>query len=149
MLNFSPSPTNSSAFTKAVTVTVNDRPATGAWYCEKPYAGEPIQAHYRERGYWPPDSTIRVKLAIGGLSAGTGLAYAGGLTSVTFETGDAHISTVNGASLQMTVTSNNRLVNTVPVSLGAAATPTFNCIKVVMQKARTSRARTRCVRAAL
>jgi lipoprotein-anchoring transpeptidase ErfK/SrfK len=75
-----------------------------------------------------------VSAPIGGLSAGRGLVYAHTLTSVMFHTGAAHISMVNGADLRMTVTSNGRVVKTLPVSLGAAATPTYNGIKVVMQK---------------
>jgi lipoprotein-anchoring transpeptidase ErfK/SrfK len=134
VLNFSPAPTDSSAFTKAAVVTVNGQPANGAWYWEQPYAGQPIEAHYREQGYWPADSTIQVKLPIGGLSAGAGLVYSGALSSVTFQTGDAHVSVVNGQTLQMTVKDNGQLVKTLPVSLGAAKTPTFNGIKVVMQK---------------
>jgi lipoprotein-anchoring transpeptidase ErfK/SrfK len=134
VLNFSPSPTDSTAFTKAVTVTVDGQPADGAWYWEKPYADQPIQAHYRERGYWPANATIKVKLPIGGRSAGKDLAYAGALNSVTFTTGDAHVSTVDYASKELTVTSNGKVVNRFPVSLGAAATPTYNGIKVVMQK---------------
>jgi lipoprotein-anchoring transpeptidase ErfK/SrfK len=134
VLNFSPTPTNSTAFTKAVTVTVNGQPATGAWYWEKPYASQPVQAHYREQGYWPANATIQVKLPIGGLSAGTGLAFSGALNSVTFRTGDAHVSTVDASTLTMTVTDNGRTVRTIPVSLGAAKTPTFNGTKVVMQK---------------
>lgn len=134
VLNFSPAPTDSTAFTKAVTVTVNGEPANGAWYWEKPYASQPVQAHYREASYWPANSTIQVKLPIGGLSAGKGLAYSGALSSVTFRTGDAHISTVDAATLTMTVTSNGKVVNTLPVSLGASKTPTFNGTKIVMQK---------------
>ena len=134
VLNFSPSPTDSTAFAKAASVTVNGQPADGAWFWEKPYADQPIQAHYRERSYWPANATIKVKLPIGGLSAGKGLAYAGALNSVTFTTGDAHVSTVDYASKKLTVTSNGKVVNTFPVSLGAAATPTYNGIKVVMQK---------------
>jgi lipoprotein-anchoring transpeptidase ErfK/SrfK len=134
VLNFSPAPTSSVAFTKAVTVTVNGAPATGAWYWEQPYAGEPVEAHYREQAYWPANATIAVKLPIGGLSAGPGLAFSGGLSSLTFQTGDAHVSTVDASSLEMTVTDNGKLVRTIPVSLGAASTPTFNGTKVVMQK---------------
>jgi lipoprotein-anchoring transpeptidase ErfK/SrfK len=134
VLNFSPTPTDSTEFTKAVTITVNGEPATGAWYWEKPYAGQPVQAHYREQSYWPPNATIRVKLPIAGLSAGKGLAYAGALTSVTFKTGDAHVSTVDASTLSMSVTSNGQVVRTVPVSLGAARTPTYNGTKIVMQK---------------
>jgi lipoprotein-anchoring transpeptidase ErfK/SrfK len=134
VLNFSPAPTDSAQFTKAVTVTVNGRPADGAWYWEKPYADQPIQAHYREPNYWPANATIKVRLPIAGRSAGRGLAYSGALTSVTFATGDAHVSIVNNATKTMTVTNNGQLVRTVPVSLGAATTPTYNGTKVVMQK---------------
>jgi lipoprotein-anchoring transpeptidase ErfK/SrfK len=134
VLNFAPAPTDSTAFTKAVTVTVNGQPANGGWYWEKPYAGQPVQAHYREQGYWPANATVQVKLPIAGLSAGAGLAFQGLLSSITFTTGDAHISTVNASTLSMTVTDNGATVKTVPVSLGAAATPTYSGVKVVMQK---------------
>jgi lipoprotein-anchoring transpeptidase ErfK/SrfK len=134
VLNFAPAPSDSAAFTKAVTVTVNGQPADGAWYWERPYAGEPIQAHYREQRYWPADATIRVSLPIKGLSAGRGKIYSGALSSISFSTGDAHISTVDAASLSMQVRDNGRLVKTIPVSLGAAQTPTFNGVKIVMQK---------------
>ena len=134
VLSFSPAPTDATAFTKAVTVTVNGEPATGAWYWEKPYADQPIQAHYREATYWPANATIKVSLPIAGLSAGKGKAYSGALSSVTFHTGDAHISLVDAATLEMTVTDNGRVVHTMPVSLGAATTPTYNGTKIVMQK---------------
>ena len=134
VLYFSKAPTDSTAFTKAVTVTVNGQPAGGAWFWEKPYADQPIQAHYRLRSYWPANSTVEVKLPIGGLSAGTGLVYSGALSSVTFHIGDAHVSTVNAGDLQMTVTDNGKMVRTFPVSLGKASTPTYNGTKVVMQK---------------
>lgn len=134
VLNFDPAPTDSRAFTKAVTVTVNGRPADGAWYWEKPYADQPIQAHYREQKYWPAHAKIEVKLPIGGLSAGKGLAYGSKLTSVSFSTGAAHVSTVDAQREQMTVTSDGQPVRTIPVSLGKAATPTTNGVKIVMQK---------------
>ena len=134
VLDFSPTPTDSRAFTKAVTVTVNGQPANGAWYWEKPYADQPVQAHYRQQGYWPANASIHVDLPISNLSAGKGLAYSGALSSVTFRTGDAHISTVEASTHTMTVTDNGRTVKTIPVSLGAAKTPTYNGTKVVMQK---------------
>lgn len=134
VLYFSPTPTDSTEFTKAVTVTVNGAPANGKWYWEYPYQGQPIQAHYRTQNPWPANATIEVKLPIGGLSAGKGLVYDGGLSSVTFRTGDAHVSTVNASALTLTVTDNGHAVKTVPVSLGAATTPTYNGTKVVMQK---------------
>ena len=138
VLRFTPAPTDSSAFTKAATVTVNGQPANGAWYWEQTTADEKktntYEAHYRPKGYWQANATIAVKLPIGGLSAGKGLVYSGKLTSITFQTGDAHVSTVDGQTETMRVTSNGRLVKTMKVSLGKAQTPTYTGTKVVMQK---------------
>jgi lipoprotein-anchoring transpeptidase ErfK/SrfK len=75
-----------------------------------------------------------VQVPIGGLSSGPGLVYDDKLTSVTFMTGDKHVSTVNARDKTMTVTSNDQVVHTMAVSLGAAKTPTYNGVKVVMQK---------------
>jgi lipoprotein-anchoring transpeptidase ErfK/SrfK len=138
VLFFTPAPTNSAAFTKAVTVTVNGQPANGAWYWEQPTADEvdshTVEAHYRLPQYWPADSRVHVSIPIGGLSAGRGLVYDNKLTSLDFHIGDAHISHVNGRTLRMRVTSNGKLVNTFAVSLGEAKYPTYEGVKVVMQK---------------
>jgi lipoprotein-anchoring transpeptidase ErfK/SrfK len=142
ILRFSPAPTDATAFDQAASVTVDGQPANGAWYWEQPTADEvaskTIEAHYRLSEYWPAHSTIQVKLPIDGLSAGAGLVYSGALSSVTFKTGAAHVSTVNGATLRMSVTSDGKPVapageTAVPVSLGDAQNPTFNGTKVVMQ----------------
>jgi lipoprotein-anchoring transpeptidase ErfK/SrfK len=141
VLFFTPMPTDSSAFTRAVKVTVDGQPADGAWYWEQPTADEvqshTIEAHYRLRNFWPHNSDVHVSIPIGGLSAGPGLAYDGKLTSLDFKIGDAHISKVNGLNESMQVTSNGHLVKTIPVSLGKASTPTFTGTKVVMQKGET------------
>ena len=138
VLLFSPAPTDSSAFTKAVTVTVNGQPAGGAWFWEQPTADEKksnsIEAHYRPQHYWQADSSVHVDIPIGGLSAGRGLVFSDKLTSLDIKIGDAHVATVNATTLAMTVTANGNVVKTIPVSLGAAATPTYNGVKVVMQK---------------
>lgn len=143
VLRFNPLPTDSSAFVKAAKITINGTPANGAWYWEQPTADDVkahvMEAHYRTQQYWPPNSTIKVSLPIGGLSAGKGLVYDDKLTSVTFRTGDAHISTVNGSTLRMTVTDNGKQVappgeKSLLVSLGAPATPTYLGTKIVMQK---------------
>ena len=138
VLLFSPAPTDSSAFTKAVTVTVNGQPAGGAWFWEQPTAEEKksntIEAHYRPKLYWQADSSVHVDIPIGGLSAGKGLVYSGKLTSLDIKIGDAHVSKVDAGTLQMTVRSNGNVVKTIPVSLGKGTTPTYNGVKVVMQK---------------
>ncbi|HEY3737604.1 MAG TPA: L,D-transpeptidase [Jatrophihabitans sp.] len=143
ILRFTPAPTDATAFEKAVSVTVDGQDAGGAWYWEQPTDDEvkshTIEAHYRQRQYWPAHSEIHVDLPIGGLSAGPGLVFADALTSVDFKIGAQHISSVDSATLRMTVTSDGKQVapageTTIPVSLGDAQNPTFNGTKVVMQK---------------
>jgi lipoprotein-anchoring transpeptidase ErfK/SrfK len=153
VLYFSPLPTDSTAFVNAVKVTVDGQPVDGAWYWEQPDRDEVrrgvIEAHFRPKttapasspeAYWPADSQIHVDIPIKGLSAGStkknDLVYSGKLSSLDYSIGDAHISTVNANTnnLQMKVTSNGKLKRTIPVSLGAAATPTYRGTKVVMQK---------------
>lgn len=138
VMYFKPAPKDVKAFEAAVKVTVNGQPANGAWYWEQPLATEVqqnmVEAHYREQGYWPANSKIHVSIPIGGLSAGPNLAYAGALDSLDFAIGDKHVTTVSANSYSMTVTSNDKVVNTFKVSLGKAATPTYSGTKVVMQK---------------
>ncbi len=138
VLFFSPLPTDSTDFTKAVKVTVNGQPADGAWYWEQPTADDVnshvIEAHYRMQNYWPAHSKVHVSIPIGGLSAGTGLAYSDKLTSLDFHIGAKHVSKVDGRAEKMRVYSDDKLVHRIRVSLGAAATPTYEGVKVVMQK---------------
>jgi lipoprotein-anchoring transpeptidase ErfK/SrfK len=138
VLYFSPPPTDSSEFTKAVKVTVNGRRADGEWYWEQPTADEVqshvYEAHYRLQDYWPAHSRIHVDIPIGGLSAGKGLVYSGKLSSLDFNIGARHVSTINCDTKRMRVTSDGHLVKALPVSCGAAKTPTYHGVKVVMQK---------------
>lgn len=133
IVTFSRSPTSRAAFEKAATVTVNGKPAGGAWYWEKVYAGQPVQAHYRQDLYWPAHSHIKVNLPVKGLSAGKGLSYANDLT-LDYRIGPSHISIIDAHALKMKVYSDGKLVKTLPVSLGAAKTPTQSGVKVVMDK---------------
>ncbi|GAB2475991.1 L,D-transpeptidase [Jatrophihabitans fulvus] len=137
VLSFDPTPTDASAFVEAAKVTVNGKPVDGAWFWSHNLSGQPVQAHYRTREFWPANSTVKLDLPIGGLSAGKGLVYRDELSSVTFRTGDKRVTRVDGRTLRATVEVNDRVVRTMLVSLGAPATPTFNGIKVVMQKGET------------
>ncbi|MBN9609058.1 MAG: hypothetical protein BGO26_14360 [Actinobacteria bacterium 69-20] len=131
---FSAAPTDAAAFEKATTVTVNGQPATGAWFWQKPTVpGYQLEALYREQKYWPAHSQIAVNMPVQGLSAGDGLVYDDSLT-LTFNIGAAHISQVNNAQHMMTVTSDGQVVKNLPVSLGSASTPTYDGVKVVMEK---------------
>lgn len=134
MVLFSAAPTDSSGFTKAVTVTVNGKKATGAWFWQAPTVpGYKMEALYRENNYWPAHSTIDVNLPLQGVSAGPGLAYDDSLT-LKFNIGAEHVSYVSNTQHNMTVTSDGNVVKNMPVSLGASITPTFDGTKVVMAK---------------
>ena len=126
--------TDATAFEKAATVTVNGKPAHGAWYWERSgRADQALEAHYRPRTYWPANAKIFMNLPVKGLSAGTGLAFNDSLT-LSIRTAAAHLSTVDCRSEKMTVTSGGKLVRTMPVSCGKAKTPTYTGTKIVMQK---------------
>lgn len=134
VLTFDPSPTDAAAFVAAAKVTVDGKPAAGAWHWSKPYAGQPIQAHYRTADYWPANATIQLELPIGGLSAGKGLAYDGALTSLRLRTGDKRVTTVDGRTERAVVMVNDKHYRTMKASLGKSSTPTKTGIKLVMQK---------------
>ncbi|GAA4203256.1 hypothetical protein GCM10022220_12040 [Actinocatenispora rupis] len=126
--------TDSSAFTKAVKVTVNGKSAGGAWYFENTGRdGQALEAHYRPRTYWPAHASIKVDFPVKGLSAGPGLIYDDSLT-LAVSTGAANVSSVDCSAEKMTVVSDGRTVRTLPTSCGKATTPTYTGTKVLMQK---------------
>lgn len=131
---FDRAPTSSRAFTAATSVTVDGRPAGGAWFWQRSIIpGAAIEAIYRPRGLWPAHASIHADLPLKGLSAGPGLVYDDSLT-LSVRTGARHVSIVNDATHEMTVTSDGKVVRRMPVSLGSAAHPTYRGVKVVMAK---------------
>jgi lipoprotein-anchoring transpeptidase ErfK/SrfK len=132
--------TDAKPFATASKVTVNGTAADGAWYFQKSaiYKDYPVEAHYRLREYWPAHAAIHLDLPLQGLSAGPDLVFDNSLT-LDMSTGAANISMVDGRTKRMTVTSDGKQVFKFPVSLGAAKTPTFQGVKVVMDKAKLQR----------
>ena len=132
--------TNAKAFAKATAVTVNGAPAEGAWYFQKSaiYAGYPLEAHYRTEKYWPAHAAITLDLPVKGLSGGTGLLFDDNLT-LKMGTGAANLTTVDGATERLILTSDGAAKFDFPVSLGKASTPTFTGTKVLMEKDKIKR----------
>jgi lipoprotein-anchoring transpeptidase ErfK/SrfK len=114
---------------------VNGADAGGAWFFQRSavYQGYPLEAHYRPQNYWPGHATIHMDMPVEGLSAGPNLVFDDSLT-LDMSTGAANISAIDGKAERMVVTSDGKQVFNFPVSLGAAKTPTYNGIKVVMEK---------------
>jgi lipoprotein-anchoring transpeptidase ErfK/SrfK len=127
--------TSSKWLTTATKVTVNGAPAQGAWYFQRSaiYKDSPVEAHYRLQDYWPAHAKINLDLPVAGISAGEGLVFDNSLT-LDMNTGAKNIATVDGHAERMVVTSDDATVFTFPVSLGKATAPTFNGVKVVMEK---------------
>ena len=123
------------ALQKATTVTVDGKPAKGAWYFERSAAhkGYPVEGHFRLEHYWPANSKIFIKIPAKGLSAGGNMAFDDSLTS-SWRTGASHIATVDDSSHTLTLTVNGKKEGTYPVSLGASNTPTRRGTKVIMEK---------------
>ncbi len=120
-------------FEDAVTVRVDGRRARGAWAWEpSPAPGWAVEAHYRQRAFWPAHSRIAISAPLRGLSAGRGLSFDDSLT-LAMRIGAAHISTVDASDTapRMVVTSDGHVVRTLPVSLGTATNETMRGIKVV------------------
>ena len=132
--------TDAKPFARSSTVTVNGKNAGGAWFFQKSsiYPDYPLEAHYRPEKFWPAHAVIAMDLPIEGISAGTGLVYNNSLT-LKMKTGAANITTVDGATERLTVTTDGKPKFSFPVSLGKATTPTFTGTKVVMVRNRVKR----------
>lgn len=132
--------TDSGPFNQATKVTVNGSEAQGAWYFQRStiYKGYPLEAHYRLQDYWPAHASIHMELPVQGLSAGPGLVFDDSLT-LDMSTGARNITSVDGHTERMIVTSDGKQVFDFPVSLGKATTPTYNGIKVIIEKDKVER----------
>jgi lipoprotein-anchoring transpeptidase ErfK/SrfK len=128
--------TDARPFVRHTTVTVDGKPARGAWYFEYADrgAGHVMEAHYRLADYWPAHATIQVRFALAGVSAGRGLRFDGRLATLTFSTGSRTVATVDDSTHRISVDRDGKPVGSFPVSLGAAATPTMRGTKVIMSK---------------
>lgn len=132
--------TDGKPFAAATTVTVNGQKVDGSWFFQKSgiYPDYPLEAHYRTEKFWPAHATISLALAAQGISAGKNLIFNDSLT-LTMKTGAANITTVDGATERLIVTTDGQPKFSFPVSLGKATTPTFTGTKIVMERNRVKR----------
>ena len=90
--------------------------------------------HYRPKNYWQAGTTVDVNLDVNGVDAGNGI-YGQEDRQVAFTIGEAHIYKVDMKTHQMKVTSNGKLLRTIPITTGQQ--PKFTTrsgIKVIMEK---------------
>jgi lipoprotein-anchoring transpeptidase ErfK/SrfK len=112
-------------------LTVTADPATeGDWRWITPSL-----VHWRPAVYWRPGTEVGVRSDLRGLQIGD--AWGADERTVHFRVGDAHVTTVDVASHQMTVTENGRVVRVIPASTGRDRYPTANGVHIALEKSRT------------
>lgn len=87
------------------------------------------ELHFRPESYWPSGEQVAFTANLAGFDAGNGI-WATRDASTTFTVGDAHISTANIQTDEMTVTDNGKVVGTFPMSAGRAIYPTMDGIHI-------------------
>ena len=94
----------------------------------------PARVHWRPATYWQPGTEVSVRSDLRNLKVGE--AWGADERSITFRIGPAHISTVDAATHQMTVTENGQVVKVMPASMGSNKWPTHHGIHLVLEKSR-------------
>ncbi|WP_328466010.1 Ig-like domain-containing protein [Actinoplanes sp. NBC_00393] len=107
--------------------TSPSQPGTWSW------TASGTQAYYRAPNYWQPGTTLKVRIAVGGLPTGKNI-YGDQDRSATAKIGRKFEMKVDNASKKMTVLQDGKTVKTMPVSLGKKSTPSSSGHMVVMEK---------------
>jgi len=123
--------TDRAAVERLLTVTT-DPPVAGSWLWLSS-----TQLHWRPPQYWEPKTKVTLDAALAGVDFGGGL-WGTESRKVAFTIGDSHVSVVDAATHQMTVTTNGKLERTIPVSTGKDKDPTKSGVHVVMDKEQTT-----------
>jgi lipoprotein-anchoring transpeptidase ErfK/SrfK len=112
---------------RALTVTANP-PQAGGWYWLSD-----TEAHYRPQTYWTAGSTITLKADMYGVDLGSGV-YGETNRTETIHVHDAWVAKADGATKQMQIFDNGKLVNTMPISLGSPGFPSHIGPHVISDK---------------
>jgi lipoprotein-anchoring transpeptidase ErfK/SrfK len=94
----------------------------------------PAIVHWRPSAYWSPGTVVGVHSDLRGLQVGG--AQGADERTVQFRVGDAHVSTVDIAAHQMTVTSNGQVVRVIPMSAGRDRYPTHSGVHIALEKSK-------------
>jgi len=116
------------AVEQRLAVTTNP-PVEGDWR----WIG-PARVHWRPATYWQPGTEVGVRSDLRNLKVGD--AWGADERAIHFKIGPAHISTVDVATYQMTVTENGQVVKVMPASMGQKKWPTHHGIHLVLEKSK-------------
>ncbi|HMK96281.1 MAG TPA: Ig-like domain-containing protein [Acidimicrobiales bacterium] len=104
------------------------KPVPGGWHWFSS-----VELHFRPTSFWPVGEQVSVSGDLNGWEVGGG-AGGEGQVSTEFVVGDRHISIVNLATHEMTVTDNGSVVYDWPVSAGAPRWPTMDGTHIVLDR---------------
>jgi lipoprotein-anchoring transpeptidase ErfK/SrfK len=94
------------------------------------------EVHWRPKTYWPADTKVSVSVRLKGVSAGKGV-WGNESRTVHYTVGSATVSTVDRSTHTMTVTSNGKVLRTIPITTGKDGFRTRGGIKLITSKERT------------
>ncbi|GAA0335450.1 Ig-like domain-containing protein [Streptomyces turgidiscabies] len=88
---------------------------------------------FRPQDYWKPDSTVTVRIRLAGVK-GAADAYGEQDKTLRFKVGRSQVSTVDAAAHTMKVVRDGTTVRSIPITAGAASSPTWNGRMVISEK---------------
>ncbi|KUL24506.1 L,D-transpeptidase [Actinoplanes awajinensis] len=107
--------------------TTPAQPGTWSW------TSSGTQAYYRAPEFWQSGTTLKVRIAVGGLPTGKGF-YGDKDRAATAKIGRKFVMKVDNATKKMTVLKDDKVVKTMPVSLGKSSTPSSSGTMVIIEK---------------
>ena len=110
-------------------------PQEGIWHwMSSKYHDLGSEVHYRPKEYWQPGTTVHARIATGGVPWGIEGLYGGNDLTLDFTIGESQIMEVDNATKQMVFTRAGQVINTIPVSLGKASTPSSYGQSMILSK---------------
>ncbi|HEV7931859.1 MAG TPA: Ig-like domain-containing protein [Actinomadura sp.] len=105
------------------------RPLEGAWSWVSD-----TEVQFRPRDYWPTGTKVAVIAHLAGVKAGDGL-WGVKDRSLEFTVGPRHITKVDARAHEATVTDGDKVVKTIPVSLGKPGDDSYSGVMIAQEKA--------------
>ncbi|MDX3457770.1 Ig-like domain-containing protein [Streptomyces sp. ME02-8801-2C] len=93
---------------------------------------------FRPEEYWKAGSTVTVRIRLAGVK-GAADAYGEQDKTLRFKVGRSQVSTVDAAAHTMNVVRDGRTVRRIPITAGAASSPTWNGRMVISEKLMSTR----------
>ncbi|MGA5819676.1 L,D-transpeptidase [Kitasatospora sp. NPDC094028] len=129
-VNFTKDVKNKDAVLKGITIDAGGTEVKGHWFGDR-------RVDFRPADYWKPNTKVVIKYRLKNVEVSPGV-YGDVDKDEPFTIGRSRIATADAKSHQMTVDQGGK-VSTVPVTLGADATPSWGGTMVIMSKEKVTR----------